>query len=160
MDKKEYIEQLASRSFVLKNGYLNIIEEGGPASSLFYNEGQCSYRDFHNWLSNILSDAYDQGAASKDIVSTPDEAALAKAREEGERKGWEDAIGNLGMAIAMDQGLIGNLRAEANRAIIAVKEAEAKVESGKEYYDFLKFRAPEGIKIGYADSDSSKKEGK
>lgn len=218
MDKKEYIEQLASKSFVLKNGYLNIIEEGGPASSLFYDEGECSAQDFHGWLSSILSAAYDHGAASKDIVSTEcpdpmdsvearamkdrlwsimmrgsdgpvtwdmvaleagkmaaenvrlrhhasnarmaDERALAVAREEGERKGWEDAMGNLSMAIAMDHGLIEIRRQEANRALIAVKEAEMKVTSGEAYYELLKFRAPEGVKIGYEDSDSSKKEGK
>jgi hypothetical protein len=89
-----------------------------------------------------------------------DERALAVAREEGERKGWEDAMGNLSMAIAMDHGLIEIRRQEANRALIAVKEAEMKVTSGEAYYELLKFRAPEGVKIGYEDSDSSKKEGK
>lgn len=89
-----------------------------------------------------------------------DSEAIAKARAEGERKGWEDCLGNLGMFIAMDYGVVEKLRELLRDAEVAVKEAEIKVASGETYYDLLKFRAPEGVKIGYEDSDSSKRDGK
>lgn len=89
-----------------------------------------------------------------------DSEALAKAREEGERKGWEDCMVTFGMAIAADHCVLDNLREAFRDAEAAVKEAEMKVASGEAYYDLLKFRAPEGVKIGYEDSDSFKKEGR
>lgn len=64
------------------------------------------------------------------------------------------------MFIAMDHGMVEIRKQAANRALAAVKEAEAKVASGEDYYELLKFLAQEGVKLGYEGGDSPKKEGK
>lgn len=105
MDKHEYIKALASSSFVLEKGYLNVKDEGGVPGSCFYDEGDCSAQDFHGWLSRLLSAAYDQGAASKDTVPTVNEAALALAEERC--KALEEKLKDQDKALAKIAELIG-----------------------------------------------------
>ncbi len=104
MDKHEYIKALASSSFVLEKGYLEIKDEGGGPGSCFYDEGDCSAQDVHSWISRLLSAAYDQGAASKDIMST-ESPALALAEERC--KALEEKLKKQDKALAKIADLIG-----------------------------------------------------